>query len=98
MTIDAELLLRKEWWANHPNQYGSICCPYGDDGEMQCCGVDFRRAPLERLQSWIEDARLRAMLRRPADDCACRTTACGHLASQHSIGGVCVICHKACWS
>jgi hypothetical protein len=35
--------LREALWLNH----GCGCLlPYGDDGEMQCCGVDFKRTPI----------------------------------------------------
>jgi hypothetical protein len=47
--------LRFEWWLNH----GSHCRPYGDDGEMQCCALDFRRMDLDALRRHVEDLRNR---------------------------------------
>lgn len=55
-----EMLLRTEWWMNHglPGK----CRPYGDDGEMQCCGVDFRRTPFDELQERVNELRLRRVV------------------------------------
>lgn len=44
-----------EWWLNH----GLKCMPYGDDGEMQCCGLDFKRMPLDQLRPRVNELRLR---------------------------------------
>jgi hypothetical protein len=49
-----ELELRYEWWLNH----GRHCRPYGDDGEMQCCALDFKRMPLDELRERVHDLRL----------------------------------------
>lgn len=49
MQFDAEKALRMEWWLNH----GRDCMPYGDDGEMQCCVVDFKREPLAELSERV---------------------------------------------
>ncbi len=55
--LSIELALRAEWWLNH----GTSCMPYGDDGQMQCCGVDFLRHPIEDLQQRVEDLRFKRL-------------------------------------
>lgn len=52
---DIERELRMEWWLNH----GLKCMPYGDDGEMQCCGLDFKRMPLDELRPRVNEFRLK---------------------------------------
>ena len=51
---DLEMELRREWWVNHG-------CPvhamYGDDGEMQCHGFDFKRQPLDVLRDTVRTRR-----------------------------------------
>lgn len=49
--------LRMEWWLNH----GSNCCPYGDDGEMQCCMHDFKRERLDRLRAFTKESRIKRL-------------------------------------
>lgn len=60
---DLENQLRKEWWLNH----GCAGHPYGDDGEMQCCLIDFRRMAFNDLRKKVEEIRLGNNLRRAAD-------------------------------
>lgn len=47
--------LRREWWLNH--NCGQLA--YGDDGEMQCCMVDFKRTPIDELRLIVEALRLK---------------------------------------
>ena len=45
---------RHKLWLNH----GCNGRPYGDDGEMQCCGIDFKRTDICKIvQSLIQTAR-----------------------------------------
>lgn len=55
--------LREEIWLNH----GCGCLlPYGDDGEMQCCGVDFKRTPIPEIVRQLNvKAQQRAANARP---------------------------------
>ncbi len=53
-TPSIEMELREEWWLNH----GTNCRPYGDDGEMQCCFLDFKRMPLDELRPRVNEMRL----------------------------------------
>lgn len=58
-----EEMLRREWWMNH----GCLGGQYGDDGEMQCCGVDFKRTPMDELCIIVDYKRLaKAFGVRPA--------------------------------
>jgi hypothetical protein len=54
---EVEQMLRLEWWLNHGHSG-----LYGDDGEMQCstCPADFKRQPLEELESLVCVARMTA--------------------------------------
>lgn len=54
------MALRAEWWLNHGD--GS-CRPYGDDGEMQCCGLDFKTRPIQELQARVEEMRLNRIVK-----------------------------------
>ena len=49
-----EAALRRLLWLNHARYLPYVHMPYGDDGEMQCCGLDFKRASPE----FIEEALL----------------------------------------
>lgn len=56
---------RKLLWLNHARYLPFVHMPYGDDGEMQCCGIDFKRwsaEDIERLlvQRFADPARLAA--------------------------------------
>jgi hypothetical protein len=51
--LDAEL--RQEWWWNHGDCDRTR---YGDDGEMQCHGVDFKRAELDQLRVDVMQCRM----------------------------------------
>lgn len=65
-TADAEKWLRMEWWADHgdsPFQLDTPHCPYGDDGEMQCCGIDFKRMKIDDLQRRVMEGRERRTIR-----------------------------------
>jgi len=42
---------RKLFWLHH----GCSGSPYGDDGEMQCCGLDFKRWPWDVLRQRVFD-------------------------------------------
>jgi hypothetical protein len=52
-----------EWWYNHGCEGGR----YGDDGEMQCCGLDFKRTPFDELRKRVKDLRLLNNLRAAAN-------------------------------
>lgn len=52
--------LRKEWWLNH----GVECCTYGDDGEMQCCCLDFKRDPIDGLRVQVNTLRAARVIAR----------------------------------
>lgn len=52
-----ELLLRVEWWLNH----GVNCLPYGDDGQMQCCGLDFLKHLIDQLQERVNELRTKTL-------------------------------------
>jgi hypothetical protein len=57
---ELEEQLRREWWCNH----GCAGTPYGDDGEMQCCMIDFKRMPFAELRKKVEEIRLVSILRK----------------------------------
>lgn len=62
--------LRREWWSNH-GAYARFTeskthGPYGDDGEMQCCGVDFLRMPFEELAQLVEQMRWESLAKAAA--------------------------------
>lgn len=58
-----EIALRAEWWMNHgTSQYGA-CRPYGDDGQMQCCGINFLTHPIQDLHKWVRENRHETMIR-----------------------------------
>ena len=44
--------IRKYLWLNHKTK-GVQCIPYGDDGEMQCCGIDFKRQEIDEILEYI---------------------------------------------
>jgi hypothetical protein len=44
-----ELKWRKLLWLNHARYLPFEHTPYGDDGEMQCCGIDFKRASPDEI-------------------------------------------------
>ena len=46
------LELRKHLWLSHGHQG-----VYGDDGEMQCCALDFRRMPFDALSAKVVELR-----------------------------------------
>lgn len=64
----AETWLRMEWWADHgdsPYQgYETVHSRYGDDGEMQCCGIDFKRLPIAELHRRVKEGRERRVIRQ----------------------------------
>jgi hypothetical protein len=53
--LELEHDLRSEWWLNH--HCGQLA--YGDDGEMQCCMVDFKRTRIDELRTIVEGMRLK---------------------------------------
>ncbi len=59
---EIEYRLRYELWINHSC---SSHMPYGDDGEMQCCGIDFVRMPIKELVDFISDKRLESAFGNP---------------------------------
>lgn len=55
--VNWEKEARQLLWLNH----GPNCRPYGDDGEMQCCGLDFKRANWHELKDRVLEMRLRRL-------------------------------------
>lgn len=49
---------RAHLWVNHGCPFGAL---YGDDGEMQCHGIDFKRMPLEDLERHLYERKLAAL-------------------------------------
>ena len=60
--VDWEREARKLLWLNH--NCGRM--PYGDDGEMQCCGWDFKRWPWHILKQRTTDASMARMAKEYA--------------------------------
>lgn len=56
---------RQHLWLNHG--CGTLL-PYGDDGEMQCCGVDFKRAALNDLIPQLQVKAVQQYANRAFDD------------------------------
>ena len=50
-----EKKIREYLWLNH----GKDCHPYGDDGEMQCCMIDFKRTDINKIIDLIYAQRLK---------------------------------------
>ena len=48
--LEENKALRKLVWLSH----GCNNMPYGDDGEMQCCGIDFKRLSVEDIVKIFE--------------------------------------------
>jgi hypothetical protein len=46
-------LWRELLWMNHARYTGCQHLPYGDDGEMQCCGIDFKRWSAEQIGEYL---------------------------------------------
>ena len=46
-------LWRELLWLNHARYTGCQHLPYGDDGEMQCCGIDFKRWSAEQIGEYL---------------------------------------------
>jgi len=46
-------LWRELLWLNHGRYTGCQHAPYGDDGEMQCCGIDFKRCSAEQIGEYL---------------------------------------------
>ena len=55
--------IRKYLWLNHKTK-GVQCIPYGDDGEMQCCGIDFKRQEIDEILEYIYKRREQSLIRR----------------------------------
>jgi hypothetical protein len=54
-------LLRELLWLNHARYIPYTHMPYADDGEMQCCGIDFKRHSPESISKYLaKRAELRA--------------------------------------
>ena len=49
-------VLRGHAWLNHSHCAGM---PYGDDGEMQCCHIDFKRDSVDDIMRKIQEKALR---------------------------------------
>jgi len=46
--------LRELLWLNHAQYTPYVHAPYGDDGEKQCCGIDFKRWSVEEIQAHLD--------------------------------------------
>lgn len=44
---------RRLLWLNHARYLPFEHMPYGDDGEMQCCGIDFKRDSAEAIERYL---------------------------------------------
>lgn len=51
---------RRFLWLNHSRYLPHQHMPYGDDGEMQCCGIDFKRDSAEAIERYL-DMRIAAL-------------------------------------
>jgi hypothetical protein len=40
-------------WMNHARYFPYPHMPYGDDGEMQCCGIDFKRWTAQQIDEHL---------------------------------------------
>lgn len=45
--------LRKLLWLNHARYAPYLHLPYGDDGQMQCCGIDFKNWSVEDIEKHL---------------------------------------------
>src|SRR5258708_25668323 len=45
---------RKLLWLNHARYTPFVRTPYGVDGEMQCCGIDFKRWAAEEIDEHLK--------------------------------------------
>src|SRR5258708_2272244 len=59
----ADELWRKLLWNNHARYLPFEHTPYGDDGEMQCCGIDFKRMSAEEIDKVLVERSLHYNLR-----------------------------------
>lgn len=53
-------LWRRLLWLNHSRYMPGNHIPYGDDGEMQCCGIDFKRWTAQQIDEFLTERALRA--------------------------------------
>lgn len=51
---------RELLWLNHSRYTPYTHMPYGDDGEMQCCGIDFKRQSAEEIRGYLQKRRVAA--------------------------------------
>jgi hypothetical protein len=56
---------RRLLWLNHARYIPGVHMPYGDDGEMQCCGIDFKRQSAAEIDEFLT-RRARAAQPTPA--------------------------------
>lgn len=63
----AEEPWRKLLWSNHARYLPYQHFLYGDDGEMQCCGIDFKRDSTEQIEKHLEK-RISALAAQPAKE------------------------------
>lgn len=49
-----EFKIRRLLWLNHSRYLPFNHSPYGDDGEMQCCGIDFKRDSAEAIERRLD--------------------------------------------
>jgi hypothetical protein len=52
-TQDETQKWRELLWLNHARYTPYVHMPYGDDGEMQCCGIDFKRQSVEEISEYL---------------------------------------------
>jgi hypothetical protein len=66
---EVEAPWRKLLWFNHARYLPNEHTPYGDDGEMQCCGIDFKRMNAKEIDELLVRRSLEriAALRKDAD-------------------------------
>ena len=63
-------LWRKLLWSNHARCLPFEHTPYGDDGEMQCCGIDFKRTSAQKIDRLLVERSLRYIQETKAHESA----------------------------
>lgn len=48
--LEQNEILRRLVWLSHWRYAPGSHMPYGDDGQMQCCGIDFIRTSVEEME------------------------------------------------
>lgn len=75
--------IRQYLWLNHAYK-NELCIPYGDDGEMQCCGIDFKRMSIELTIDTIIARRIEKAEKEYATDIKNKECTCGTMGGRPS--------------